>query len=241
MQEENAPSDQLKQGVMRFDAIRNGGQFRIVYVPGSAMDDGPEARLQKYATLRQMGVFGDPADPDTNKLFIELVNMPEASKILNHLEEQQNKIKQAQVQQQEMMQAQMEMQAQSQQQQQPSFDIEAEQAKAEIEIAKKRAEIQAKLEADITLLTAKAGLESQDEPDDMESGLGSTGGMMGMGEPQLRPPMPEMEEELPEEDMFNPDAARQAIMQRQQGGGMPMEEAMPMEDVGTMQENEGIL
>lgn len=241
MQEDNAPKDVQKQGVMRFDAIRSGGQYRIVYVPGSTMDDGPEARLQKYATLRQMGIFGDPADPDTNKLFIELVNMPEASKILNHLEAQQDKIKQAQMQQQEMMQAQMQMQAQSQQQQQPSFDIEAEQAKAEIDIAKKRAEIQAKLEADITLLTAKAGLESQDEQGEMTSGLDSTSGMMGMDQPQLRPPMPEMEQEQPEEEMFNPDAARQAIAQRQQGGGMPMEETMPMQDVGTMQEDEGIL
>ena len=241
MQEDNAPKDVQKQGVMRFDAIRSGGQYRIVYVPGSAMDDGPEARLQKYATLRQMGIFGDPADPDTNKLFIELVNMPESSKILDHLEQQQNKIKQAQVQQQEMMQAQMQMQAQQQQQQQPTFNIEVEQAKAEIDIAKKRAEIQAKLEADITLLTAKAGLESQDEQGEMTSGLDSTSGMMGMDQTQLRPPMPEMEQEQPEEEMFNPDAARQAIAQRQQGGGMPMEETMPMQDVGTMQEDEGIL
>ena len=241
MQEDNAPKDQLKQGVMRFDAIRSGGQYRIVYVPGSAMDDGPEARLQKYATLRQMGVFGDPADPDTNKLFIELVNMPEASKILDHLEEQQNKIKQAQVQQQEMMQAQMQMQAQAQQQQPQTFNMEAEQAKAEIDIAKKRAEIQAKLEADIALLTAKAGLESQDEPDDMSAGLGSTSGMMGDMMPQLRPPMESMDIEQEPEDMFDPEIARQAIMEKQQGGQMPGQQGMPMQQVGTMQEDEGIL
>jgi hypothetical protein len=241
MQEDNAPKDQLKQGVMRFDAIRSGGQYRIVYVPGSAMDDGPEARLQKYATLRQMGVFGDPADPDTNKLFIELVNMPEASKILDHLEEQQNKIKQAQVQQQEMMQAQMQMQAQAQQQQPQTFNMEAEQAKAEIDIAKKRAEIQAKLEADIALLTAKAGLESQDEPDDMSAGLGSTSGMMGDMMPQLRPPMESMDIEQEPEDMFNSEIARQAMMEKQQGGQMPEQQGMPMQQVGTMQEDEGIL
>jgi len=241
MQEDNAPKDQLKQGVMRFDAIRSGGQYRIVYVPGSAMDDGPEARLQKYATLRQMGVFGDPADPDTNKLFIELVNMPEASKILDHLEEQQNKIKQAQVQQQEMMQAQMQMQAQAQQQQPQTFNMEAEQAKAEIDIAKKRAEIQAKLEADIALLTAKAGLESQDEPDGMSAGLGSTSGMMGDMMPQLRPPMESMDIEQEPEDMFDPEIARQAMMEKQQGGQMPEQQGMPMRQVGTMQEDEGIL
>jgi len=40
------PSDKIEQGVMRFDAIRNGGQFRIVYVPGSSMDEGPDVRCK---------------------------------------------------------------------------------------------------------------------------------------------------------------------------------------------------
>jgi hypothetical protein len=149
--------------------------------------------------------------------------------------------------------------------------MEAEQAKAQIDIAKKRAEIQAKLEADITLLTVKAGLDSQDESGGMPSGLDSTSGMMGDMESQLRPPMQPMEEEQPEEEMFNPENARQAIMQRQQsnqmpmeeeqpeeaifnpedarqaimqrqeGGQMPMGDTIPMQDVGTMQEEEGIL
>jgi hypothetical protein len=243
MQDEAMPQDQIKQGVMRFDAIRNGGQFRIVYVPGSAMDDGPEARLQKYATLRQMGVFGDPADPDTNKLFIELVNMPEASKILEHLDNQQEKIKQAQVQQQQMMQAQMEMQAQQQQQQpQSTFNPEEEQMKAEIEIAKKRAEIQAKLEADIALLTAKAGLESQDEE-----------GMQEMPFPGSTEPMeedfvnPDDEQEQP--DMSDPESAGQNVMQMLSGTGgmqeqqppMDQQQMLPQEDVGNTEGIEGIL
>ena len=38
-----------------------------------------------------MGVFGDPADPETNKLFVEMVNMPESSKILEHLAKQNEK------------------------------------------------------------------------------------------------------------------------------------------------------
>jgi hypothetical protein len=155
------PKDQIQQGVMRFDAIRNGGKYRIVYVPGSTMDDGPEARLQKYATLRQMGVFGDPMDPDTNKLFVELVSMPETSKILDHLDIQAQKMAAAQQQQLEMQQQAAAQQAQ----QQDQYDPQAEEHKTMLEIEKAKAEIAAKLAADIQLATAKAGLEAQQNED----------------------------------------------------------------------------
>lgn len=158
------PADQIQQGVMRFDALRHGGQFRIIYVPGSSQDDGPDMRLQKYAALRQMGVFGDPTDPATNKLFVELVNMPEASKILQHLDEQNQKLAAAQEQQQQMAEQQMAMQQQqvaAASQQKDAFDPEMEQAKAQIEIEKQKALIEAKLQADISLETAKAGIQSQ--------------------------------------------------------------------------------
>lgn len=166
------PSDKIEQGVMRFDAIRNGGQFRIVYVPGSSMDEGPDVRLQKYATLRQMGVFGDPSDPATNKLFVEMVNMPESSKILKHLEEQNEKLAQAQQMQMQMQQQQMAMQQQqvaAAQQQAPQINLEVEQAKAQIEIQKRVAEIKAKLEADIALETAKAGIASNAREEELSA------------------------------------------------------------------------
>lgn len=164
------PADKIEQGIMRFDAIRSGGQFRIVYVPGSSLDEGPDARLQKYAMLRQMGVFGDPNDPSTNKLFVEMVNMPESSKILKHLEEQNAKLAEAQQMQQQMQEQQMAMQQQqvaASQQQAPQINLEVEQAKAQIDIQKKTAEIKAKLEADIALETAKASIASNVRDEEM--------------------------------------------------------------------------
>jgi len=158
------PRDQIQQGVMRFDALRNGGRYRIVYLPGSSMDEGPDQRLNKYATLRQMGVFGDPMDPATNRLFVQLVNMPETTKILDHLDEQEQKMAEAQ-QQQMMMQQQAQVAQQQQQQEVLQFNMQVEQAKAQIEVEKMKAEIAAKLEADIALATAKAGLEAQSNED----------------------------------------------------------------------------
>jgi hypothetical protein len=155
------PKDQIQQGIMRFDALRNGGMYRIVYLPGSSMDDGPDARLQKYAALRQMGVFGDPMDPATNKLFIELVGMPETTKILDHLTEQDKKMAAAQQQQMEMQQQQMAQQNAPKQQ----YDPQAEEHKTMLEIKKAQSQISSKLQADIALETAKAGLEAQQNED----------------------------------------------------------------------------
>lgn len=182
------PSDKIEQGIMRFDAIRNGGQFRIVYVPGSSLDEGPDARLQKYATLRQMGVFGDPADPETNKLFVEMVNMPETSKILDHLEKQNQKVQQMQAQQQQVGEQQMAMQeqqmqmqmAESQKQPESNFNpeeeqlksqlkMQEEQQKSQLKIQEKLAEIRAKLEADIALETAKSGIASNAQEEQMNA------------------------------------------------------------------------
>jgi hypothetical protein len=174
------PRDQIQQGVMRFDALRNGGRYRIVYVPGSSMDEGPDQRLNKYATLRQMGVFGDPMDPATNRLFVQLVNMPETTKILDHLDEQEQKM--AEAQQQQMM---MQQQAQAAQMQQQTevlqFNMQVEQTKAQIEIEKMKAEVAAKLEADIALATAKAGLEAQSNEDYAMVDIGKQFAMNDLG------------------------------------------------------------
>jgi hypothetical protein len=161
------PQDQIAQGVMRFDALKAGGQFRIVYVPGSSMEDGPDQRLQKLAALRQMGVFGDPMDPDTNRLFIELSNMPNASRIYQHLDGQAQKQQQMQMQQMEMMQQQA-----VQQNSGKMFNPEEEQIKAQIEIQKRTAEIQAQLEADIALESAKAGIMAAANEDGAITDLG---------------------------------------------------------------------
>ncbi len=161
------PQDQIAQGVMRFDALKAGGQFRIVYVPGSSMEDGPDQRLQKLAALRQMGVFGDPMDPDTNRLFVELSNMPNASRIYQHLDGQAQKQQQMQMQQMEMMQQQA-----AQQNSGKMFNPEEEQIKAQIEIQKRTAEIQAQLEADIALESAKAGIMAAANEDGAITDLG---------------------------------------------------------------------
>jgi hypothetical protein len=124
--------DPAKQGVINFESIRNGGQYRVVYVPGSTQEDSPEQKLQKVSVLRQMGLFGDPADPETNALVVKMLQLPETSQILEHLAAQQQK---QQEQQQAAMQMQQEqMAAQSAPKQQ--FDPEAEQMKAELEAQK---------------------------------------------------------------------------------------------------------
>jgi hypothetical protein len=174
------PRDQIQQGVMRFDALRNGGRYRIVYVPGSSMDEGPDQRLNKYSALRQMGVFGDPMDPATNRLFVQLVNMPETTKILDHLDEQEAKMAEAQ-QQQMMMQQQAQAAQQGEQAQIMQFNMQIEQAKAQIEIEKTKAEIAAKLEADIALATAKAGLEAQSNEDYAMVDIGKQFAMNDLG------------------------------------------------------------
>ena len=169
------PQDQIRQGVMRFDALKSGGQFRIVYIPGSSMEDSPDQRLQKMAALRQMGVFGDPTDPETNRLFVELTNMPNASRIYQHLEGQAQKQQEMQAQQMMMMQQQQAAQSSAKQ-----FDPEAEQMKAQIEIQKRTSEIQAQLEADIALESAKAGLQAAANEDNAITDLGKQRLMQAM-------------------------------------------------------------
>lgn len=133
------PGDPAQQGVITFDAIREGGQFRVVYVPGSTQEDSPDQKLQKITILRQMGLFGDPADPETNALVVSMLKLPETTTILQHLARQQEKQMEMQAQAQAMQEQQMSMQqAQMEMQAQPKqmFDPEAEAAKAEMEAMK---------------------------------------------------------------------------------------------------------
>jgi Flp pilus assembly secretin CpaC len=101
-----------------------------------------------------------------------MVNMPESSKILKHLEAQNEKLAQAQQMQMQMQEQQMAMQQQqvaAAQQQAPQVNLEVEQAKAQIEIQKRVAEIKAKLEADIALETAKAGIASNAREEELSA------------------------------------------------------------------------
>jgi hypothetical protein len=132
------PRDASQQGVITFDAIRDGGQYRVVYVPGSTQDDSPDQKMQKISVLRQMGLFGDPADPETNALVVKMLQLPETGQILQHLQNQQAK---QQEQQQQMMEMQQQ-QAESQQAPKQTFDPEAEQMKSQMRIAENEAKAQ---------------------------------------------------------------------------------------------------
>ncbi len=183
------PQDQIRQGVMRFDALRSGGQYRIVYIPGSSMDDSPDQKLQKLAALRQMGVFGDPMDPDTNRLFIELANIPNASRIYEHLDQQSQKMQAMQQQQAAMMQQQAAMEAQAKQEQ---FNPEVEQMKVQLEVQKQQAIIQAKLEADISLAAAKAGIDAQQNEEYAMTEIGKSQAMAPEGPMPMQQPQQQM-------------------------------------------------
>lgn len=136
------PASNPQQGVITFDAIREGGQYRVVYVPGSTQEDSPDQKLQKISVLRQMGLFGDPADPETNALVVQMLKLPETTQILEHLARQQQKQQEMQEQAMAMQQQQMEMQAAPKQ----SFDPEAETMKAELDQQKMMAKSDAELQ-----------------------------------------------------------------------------------------------
>jgi len=153
--EQNNPKEDLQQGVVTFEHIRNGGQFRIVYVPGSTMEDSPDQKLQKVIALRQMGLFGDPQDPATNRLVISMLDLPDTSKILQHLDKQEEQM----AAQAQMMQEQMAQQAQAQAPTGKQFDPEAEQMKTQLDIQKNQAAVQNKLQADLEKMREHSRLQ----------------------------------------------------------------------------------
>jgi len=156
MEERRSPADELRSGVITFDHIRNGGQYRIEYVPGSAQEDSPDQKLQKLMAFRQMGLFGDPADPTTNMLVIKMLKLPETSMIMEHLQIQDEKVQQMQ----EFAMQQAQMQAQPK----PSeFDPEAEQMRTQLDISKIQAQQGAKLEADITKMRERSKLLQEND------------------------------------------------------------------------------
>jgi hypothetical protein len=136
------PRSLSQQGIITFDSIRDGGQYRVVYVPGSTQEDSPDQRLQKISILRQMGLFGNPEDPETNALVVRMLQLPETTQILEHLSNQQMKMEEQQAQMMEMQQQQMAAQQAPQQ----SFDPEAEQMKMQMTMEQQAAKHEMELE-----------------------------------------------------------------------------------------------
>jgi len=155
MEERRSPADELRSGVITFDHIRKGGQYRIEYVPGSAHEESPDQKLQKLLAFRQMGLFGDPADPETNMLVVRMLKLPDTSIILEHLERQNQKV--AMMQQMAMEQAQQ--QAAPKQQ----FDPEAETMRTQLDIQKIQAQQSAKLDADVVKMRERSRLLQEND------------------------------------------------------------------------------
>jgi hypothetical protein len=156
MEERKSPADELRTGVITFDHIRNGGQFRIEYVPGSAQEDSPDQKLQKLMAFRQMGLFGDPNDADTNMLVIKMLKLPDTSLILEHLQMQAQK--QAEMQQMAMEQAQAQTAPK-----QTAFDPDAEQMRTQLDITKIQAQQGAKLDADLAKMRERSRLLQEND------------------------------------------------------------------------------
>jgi hypothetical protein len=155
MEERSSPAEELRTGVITFDHIREGGQFRIEYVPGSAQEESPDQKLQKLMAFRQMGLFGDPADPSTNMLVVKMLKLPDTSMILEHLAMQQEQAAM-------MQQAAMEAAAQGEQRQ-SEFDPEAEQMRTQLDISKIQAQQGAKLEADLAKMRERSRLLQEND------------------------------------------------------------------------------
>ena len=155
MQEPQDPANEMRSGVITFDHIRNGGQYRIEYVPGSAQEDSPDQKLQKLMAFRQMGLFGDPSDPSTNMLVIKMLKLPDTTLIMEHLEQQQEKF--------QMMQQMAMQQAQAQSEPKQGFDPEAEQMKTQLDIQKIQAQVEAKMGADLNKLREKSRLAQEND------------------------------------------------------------------------------
>ena len=157
--EQKNPYESIEQGVVTFEHIRDGGQYRIVYVPGSSMEDSPDQKLQKVMTMRQMGLFGDPSDPSTNKLVISMLNLPDMAKIIQHLDEQEEGMAQQAMMAQQMAAQQQETQAQAA----TKFDPEAMQMQSQLEIQKIQAQVAAKTDADIVKMRERSRLTQEND------------------------------------------------------------------------------
>lgn len=137
-----APEEVVTGGkAMSMRGLREGGQYRVIYTPGSTLAEGPEEKNQKILTFYQMGLFGTPGSPDASRLAVTLMDLPETEKILRAIDEREQREammqEQMQAQQEQMMQAQMQgadpMQQLQMEAAKQQMQIEAHQAKNDIE------------------------------------------------------------------------------------------------------------
>ena len=150
------PKNEIQQGIITFDSIRDGGQYRVVYIPGSSQRESDDQKLQKIVLLRQMGLFGDPQDPETNALVIRMLQLPETSDILQNLAMQQAKQQGMQEQAQQMQQMQLQLE------QQKIFNPEAEQMKAQIDMEKQAQMMQMQGQFDMQKQAQKSELTNNE-------------------------------------------------------------------------------
>lgn len=134
---------------MSLRALREGGQFRVIYTPGSTLAEGPEEKNQKILTLYQMGILGTPGTPAASRLAVTLMDLPETEKIVEALTQQEQEM---QAQQEQMMQMQMEQASSSQPD--PMVQMQTEAASKQMDIEAHAAKNQ--IEADADEETAQA-------------------------------------------------------------------------------------
>lgn len=150
------PKNEIQQGIITFDSIRDGGQYRVVYIPGSSQRESDDQKLQKIVLLRQMGLFGDPNDPETNALVVRMLQLPETSDILQNLANQQMKVQGMQAQAQQMQQLQLQLE------QQKVFNPEAEQLKAQLDMEKQSQMMQMQGQLDMVKQSQKSELNNNE-------------------------------------------------------------------------------
>ena len=109
--------------------------------------------------MRQMGLFGDPGDPSTNKLVISMLNIPETSKIIQHLNEQEEGMAQQALMAQQQMMEQQQIAAESVKR----FDPEEAQMLAQLDIQKAQAQVAAKTEADLLKMRERSRLTQEND------------------------------------------------------------------------------
>lgn len=125
--------------VMSMRALREGGQYRVIYTPGSTLSEGPEEKNQKILTLYQMGLLGMPGSPEASKLAISLMELAETDKIIKSIDQQMQQKAMAEQQQMEMMQS---------MQPDPMQALQAEAAKQQMQIEAHEEKNAIELEAD---------------------------------------------------------------------------------------------
>jgi hypothetical protein len=180
------PKNEIQQGIITFDSIRDGGQYRVVYIPGSSQRESDDQKLQKIVLLRQMGLFGDPQDPETNALVVRMLQLPETSDILQNLSNQQMKKQGMEQQAQQMQQMQMQLE------QQKIFNPEAEQLKAQLDMEKQSQMMQMQGQLDMAKQSQRSELTNNEYAAKQIADLSKNMITGGSDQQKAQPTMPSM-------------------------------------------------